>query len=530
MSVTIADLLKLPSLRNAEVVAGKGGLGKIVSSISVLESTDPELLNDSLFNNDEFTGSEIVITGFINIKDDVELQCRNIKRLAEGGEVGLILFYVGVFMKDIDPRLISLADQLDFTLICMPRNRVDLRYSEVITEVMEAIIKDQSSGTSMVVELLERVSRLPQHQQTVDTVVKMLSDRIHSTVILTDSAGNVLNEAAWPRTLSGLHSHLKTVPLPKTYGKPVDFPYLPGGLLYRSRIHSEGGQSMELFIVHEGEMLENRVLQQAVEIVQLAVRLWGQHHDKVVISELVKAIMRDEPMKMRRLADIFHIDVASIHVMWIVIPGQDSAGFSQDSLETARNLVKQYCQTSFADIYENCLVIFMDGPRSLQDSESLREALLHQLPDGITLTMFRNLKNTADVREAYLSNRDCIDDVRKIFPGRSCFTGEEIFFAKACRHRISLGEASVAEALSSLSPLDNEREAGELKRTLSVYLLDAGLSLSETAKKLYVHINTVKYRLKCMSNRFGYQVGSMPASTALYEAVAIERLLKSEKK
>jgi len=71
MSVTIADLLKLPSLRNAEVVAGKGGLGKIVSSISVLESTDPELLNDSLFNNDEFTGSEIVITGFINIKDDV---------------------------------------------------------------------------------------------------------------------------------------------------------------------------------------------------------------------------------------------------------------------------------------------------------------------------------------------------------------------------------------------------------------------------------------------------------------------------
>ena len=41
MSVTVADLLKLPSLRNAEVVAGKGGLGKIVSSISVLESTDP---------------------------------------------------------------------------------------------------------------------------------------------------------------------------------------------------------------------------------------------------------------------------------------------------------------------------------------------------------------------------------------------------------------------------------------------------------------------------------------------------------
>ncbi|MGI6318509.1 MAG: PucR family transcriptional regulator ligand-binding domain-containing protein, partial [Dethiobacteria bacterium] len=103
MAVTVADLLKLPSLRNAEVVAGRGGLQKIVSSISVLESVDPELLMEAHFHNDEFYGSEIVITSFINIKDDVELQCRNIRRLAEGGEVGLILYYVGIFMKEIHP-------------------------------------------------------------------------------------------------------------------------------------------------------------------------------------------------------------------------------------------------------------------------------------------------------------------------------------------------------------------------------------------------------------------------------------------
>jgi len=316
--------------------------------------------------------------------------------------------------------------------------------------------------------------------------------------------------------------------MPKAFGKPVAFPYLPGGLLYRSQIHSESGQNMELFIVREGETLASGLFQQAVEIVQLAVRLWGQHHDKVVISELVKAIMRDEPMKMRRLADLFHIDVASIHVMWIAVSGSGNVGFSPDSLDMARNLAKQYCQTSFADIYENYLVIFMDGPRSLQDSDALREALLLQLPGDTTLTMFRNLKNTAMVREAFLSNRDCIADARRIFPGRNCFSGEEIFFAKACRHRIAQGEASVAEVLSSLSPLNKERDSSELKRTLAVYLLDAGLSMSKTAEKLYLHKNTIKYRLKCMSNRFGYHVGSMPDSIGLYEAVAIERLLMSE--
>lgn len=36
------------------------------------------------------------------------------------------------------------------------------------------------------------------------------------------------------------------------------------------------------------------------------------------MSELVRAILRDEPLKMRRLADIFHVDVASIHSMWVL--------------------------------------------------------------------------------------------------------------------------------------------------------------------------------------------------------------------
>ena len=37
MSVTVKDLLKLPSLRQAKVLAGEAGLSRAVSSISVLE-------------------------------------------------------------------------------------------------------------------------------------------------------------------------------------------------------------------------------------------------------------------------------------------------------------------------------------------------------------------------------------------------------------------------------------------------------------------------------------------------------------
>ena len=81
MSVTVADLMKLPCLQEAEVIAGRAGLNRIVSSVSVLEYADVSKLSDELFKNNEFYGSEIVITGFINIKDDVDAQCSNIQRL-----------------------------------------------------------------------------------------------------------------------------------------------------------------------------------------------------------------------------------------------------------------------------------------------------------------------------------------------------------------------------------------------------------------------------------------------------------------
>ena len=157
MSVTVADLLKLPSLRNARVAAGAGGLNKPVSSISVLEYADPNPIQDELFQNVDFYGSEIVITGFMNIPRDVDAQCVNIRRLAAVGEVGLILFYVGVFMPKVDQALLDLADELDFPLIIMPEHQMNQRYSEVICEVMEAIFRDQNSAAGLVGDILQRI-------------------------------------------------------------------------------------------------------------------------------------------------------------------------------------------------------------------------------------------------------------------------------------------------------------------------------------------------------------------------------------
>ena len=107
--------------------------------------------------------------------------------------MGLILFYVGILMKKVDQKLIDVADELDFPLICMPENQTNQRYSEVICEVMELIYREQMRSTNLTTELLEQASGLPVHQRTVDIMLRMLADRLHSSIVLMDSSRRILN-------------------------------------------------------------------------------------------------------------------------------------------------------------------------------------------------------------------------------------------------------------------------------------------------------------------------------------------------
>lgn len=354
MSVTVEDILKLPCLSDARVVAGKSGLQKVLSSVSVLEFADPNALQEELFHNNEFYGSEIVITAFANIADNIEQQCANIRRLAIAGEVGLILYYVGIFMPCVDQRLIDLADQLNFTLIVMPENRMDLRYSEVICEVMEAIIKDQAANISLVSDVLDQMCRLPEHQRTVDAVLRMTRDRIRTSLILVDSQSRALGQANWPMSLELQFAEL---PRPEDMS-PVNLS--DSRTLWRCPLDAKNPQTMELYLVKDGAPLSRDLVLQTVELVRLAVSLWSSSHAEVQISELVRAILRDEPLKMRRLADLFHIDVASIHSMWVLrIENGQKNRFEGEALIQMREVLSHRCDTVIADIYEGYVVAFM---------------------------------------------------------------------------------------------------------------------------------------------------------------------------
>ena len=538
MSVTIKDLLELPCLKEAEVLAGHGGLYKIVASISVLEYADVSSLQNDLFNNNEFSGGEIVISGLVNIKDNIEAQCANIRRLAQVGEVGLILYYVGIFLPDVDQRLIDTANELDFVLICMPRNRMSLRYSEAISEVMEAIFKDQNDNIYFANEILERVSHLPRAQRNVETVLRMVSDRLHISLFLTDLSLKVLNFVAWPRTLMlNLESLIGQIDItPESELVQIKLHETEAWLHHTPLIWNEKTQ-MHLFIIKENAPLNANMLRHTNELVKLSVNIWNSRHSEFVMSELVQAILNDEPMNMRRLANYFRIDVASINNMWVIHPCKSEKVLGREKqiqkqiLDDAKSILKKRCRTLVIDIYDGSIIVFMDKQSMSENSAALatelEEALIQNEIDA-KLVLCYNLETTTDVRQAYLAVSKGLESAKKIYSHKTQLSLHEILFALTCNDIILAGEEAIKGKLKDIELLapNEENRSNDLLKTLEVFLLEAESNIAKTAELMFLHKNTIKYRVRCINERLCYPITKMPEANDLYLACALKRMLE----
>lgn len=526
MSLTVSQLMGLPSLRRAKVLAGHKSLSRIVTGVTVLEYSTPTDMQKHLFESIDFSGSELILTGLCNIADDVDAQCDNIRRLALAGEVGMILYYVGLILPRVDARLIRLANELDFVLICMPEREPNLRYGEVIHEVMDAIVRDELADPSFALDLLEQMTKIPSSQQNGKTVLRITSDRLRASVAVTDAKHRVLSEAAWPRDRSVDWQALARSEAKHTGESAWPLGDEPNRWVYRAALQSAGQERLYLFVLSEHGRLDAPLWKQVVEGVRLSMGIWGKTQGQTDLSELVRAIVLNEPTKMRRLGDLYHIDIASMRDMWIVrsLRGEDLSPWTRALGE----LSALYTRVGLCEHYENDVLIFPLGSRTLREMDEWTRALTQLCAEnGLTVRVTRCtlLQQAADVKYAYETNRDYLEDSVKVFPLRESFTSAEIEFVKECCEIAAQGKEAVRRCTALLDPILRGKDGADIAATLAVYLLDKNSGITQTAAQLFVHKNTVKYRLQKASDLLGFRVGDVPQSKNLIYALALRRIL-----
>ena len=224
MSVTILDIMHLPSLQEARIVAGMNGINRSIASVSVLEAAAAKDLDIDLPGHATNYGQEIILTAFVAYRDSVDAQCEAIHALHKEGEAGIIIFYVGSILPSIDPRVIDLANELEMPIIVMPEGRLDLRYSDVICEIMEAIINDRRENSYFTTEVIERISHLGTSQRSINNAVAIIRDRVQCSIYLMDELGRMYptKRSVNPPGFSVFQrctSHSGGVPMPSMYNR-----------------------------------------------------------------------------------------------------------------------------------------------------------------------------------------------------------------------------------------------------------------------------------------------------------------------
>ena len=523
--MTVGDVMKLPCMVGAEVVAGQSGLSHPVESVNVLEYGWPTELLNRFFRDNKFDGNDLLISALASIANDVEAQCENVRRYHAVSSVGLVLYYVGIIVPRIDQRLMDLCNELGFPLICMPRGQTALRYSEVIREVLFEVYREQQREQFFVSTLLDRISGLPAQQRSMETLLQMLSEHLRVSVILTEQRQELNTAVFWPRSLrlvvaDHLLDWLKElgsggqiqVPLGDGEGYLQSCPYLMGD-----------SDNLRLFILKYREPLSEDTLWQASECVRLFIHIWNKNHGKFVISELVRAIINDEPVHKQRLAQMFRVRIEDLNQMWLFIPRQEQTEHDEHLLRTCTDYFSAFSDPVLVSYYEDTLVVFTHALQS--DKHETGDLLGTQELDGIRrryeIVCCDSLDNSTDARQAYLVSMAQWRTARRIYPRAEVLRSENVMFAKLCQE-IMASRENLDLYLRLLSGLRNAN--AELIPTLTAYLLDAGSNMAETARLLYVHLNTVKYRLRQVQELTGFSPTQLPGAYSLYIAAAINRI------
>lgn len=194
MPITVRDCLKLPTFASAIVAAGETGLDHRVDTITIAEII-PD--SDDVFKQYAHP-NELTISAFASIANNPELQLRTIRRSAASNGAGLVLFYVGVYLKELSQEILDLANELSYPIIVMPLDS-NVAYVDMIYSVMGLIMKEKLLNNTIKESTNDYVAALLSNNQIqADIYAKKLgicSNDLHGICIFSGNSNSKANNS-----------------------------------------------------------------------------------------------------------------------------------------------------------------------------------------------------------------------------------------------------------------------------------------------------------------------------------------------
>lgn len=538
MSVTVRDALGIGGLRHSRLVAGRDGLDRVIGCVDILEVPDASLW---------LREHELLVTTCYAVRNDPEGQLNILRAMARSGSAALAVKF-GRFVGEPPPAMLKLADELGIPLLDVPDG---IPFLDITHPVMSAIVNRQAERLAYSEKVHRNLTQLALGQNGLPLLALELAQLLGRDVLIAGSGYELLaasDEAAANQAdalLAALRedSCLRLLSLDHLVWNvfPVDVQQRRYGYILTAG--GQGGQTdMQAVAVEHATTVAALQLARE-EAVQEARHNYRRDFLEDLIAGAVtsrdSAIKRGEAIGLR-LEEPYYIMVADIDGFTGVLArlkqqselmARQIKGDLLRSVEQAAAVWKR--RTMIVNRSDSFVIVLpLDNSLTPGDARHRLAALAEGIQaragqrwSDITLTIgiSRPGHDYLDFPVVYQHVRDMIRMVRRLYgKGKSVFWDEMEIYSLLSNASKPL--AQFYEEILGAVDRPEIKNRQELLETLEEYLECQGNAV-EAADHLFIHRNTLRYRLERLKELLGRGWDNPDYRFTLWMALKARRLL-----
>ncbi|XJZ28689.1 PucR family transcriptional regulator [Bacillota bacterium Lsc_1132] len=527
----IAELLQIPIFAEMSIIAGEYGKDRDVDTVNMMDAPD---IIDFLKPN------ELLVTTAYHLKDHPQLLKDLVHSMAKKGCAGLGI-KTKRFFQEIPNDAVLLANELGFPIIELP---LELSLGAIVNETLRAILNKRTEELRFALEIHKQFTNLLLRGKGIETLLDKLSTMIGFPVILLD---RFLKIKRLSPTNPGDYS-FKNQLLTNNQLSPTAFSFLETKKTYSVfPIHiSEKGFGFLVVLgeIYQSDQLSFLTIEQAANVIGFAFMQENavKQSERRLRNEFFLNFTNNmffSPEEANNRATEYSLKNEQSYIC--AVGGLDAvehrAGFFHppkpdllfEFLE--EEILELPVPVHFFTKGDQCILLFEADGTATENTRTI-DAALKQLQENVKVQFDRTLSfGLSTTCQNFLNVKNAFNEAVNAF-----HEGKQS--RKTCYIQ-TYQTKDVAELLRAIPKeelfnfytfvmqgfIDTETEEEQtLLETLFIYL-EVHCQISETAKRLFVHRNTVVYRLEKCEKLLGRSLKDSETTLQLRLAFRIKNLL-----
>lgn len=513
MGITVERILKLPVFKGAALISGENGKNNIVEYVDVMEV--PDIVN-------WLSPNEMLLTTAFAMKNDIKAQENLIVKLSEIGAAALCI-KPGRFIDKIPEALIELSNKLNFPLIQISS---EVPYVDIISEVLNEILNEKGFILQSISRVHDSLMNIVLMGGGLQEICNKLMELTGIPILILDKNCRIISLSSINKLSCSLSDEVKKIEKFKksnlSYSEPIiindENPYIIIPIVIEQSLYGFLAGKPNKIIEND---LNIKLLQQGaiVAALEFIKEKNTQEIKKRLMKDLISDMLYgniDKDVLIERGKSFGWDFKNGRQVIALKVDRCKELKYSVEEIQKFRSFITDMVKITAESIDNKAIVtekngmdiIFIKPPIEYVDNKKNLYDYSREFALKVQRELYLNIENIdlsigigrydndiTEVHKSYQEAKKSLEMGLKIF-GKGHVTHFDDIGIYKILLKVSDKDELFRFCLNLLKPLiEYDRENNtELQRTLEVYLKN-NKKLSETAKELYIHRNTVRYRI-----------------------------------